>query len=154
MKKKFKFLNKVTIQKQLYKYFGNKLELDYLYNTDEKNISKTFLFSVFIAFIPIPMQMLLIAFLSIKFRFNIILGVSLAWITNPISMPFIYYLEYKVGNLFFHSDIDFKFDTTWILNNIDNIFVQLYTGAFIFAFSFSILSFFASKLFFYIKKKI
>jgi hypothetical protein len=153
MKKKFNLLSKETIQKQLYKYFGNKLEFDYLYNTDEKNISKTFFFSIFVAFIPIPMQMLIIAFLSIKFRFNIIIGVSLAWITNPLSMPFIYYLEYKVGNLFFNNDIDFQFETSWILNNLENIFLQLYVGAFIFSIVFSILAFFLSKLFFYIKKK-
>jgi len=150
-----KFLNKNKIKEQLSKYFGDKLDLDYLYCTDNKNISRTLLFSIFVAFIPIPMQMLIIAFLSIKFRFNIILGVSLAWITNPISMPFIYYLEYKIGSIIFaNGNVEFQFDTTWIYQNIDNIFLQLYTGALFLSFIFSFSAYFISKIFFKIKKKL
>lgn len=52
----------------------------------------------FVAFLPIPFQMLLATLLAILFRANIIFAIAMTWISNPITMVPIIYLIYSVGD--------------------------------------------------------
>jgi hypothetical protein len=55
---------------------------------------------VFVAFTPtIGLQMLLIFFVTSLFRANAAAGVPMAWITNPATIPPIFYWNYRVGCL-------------------------------------------------------
>jgi len=55
---------------------------------------------VFVAFTPtIGLQMLLIFFLTSLFRVNVAAGVPMAWLTNPLTIPLIFYWNYRVGCL-------------------------------------------------------
>jgi len=55
---------------------------------------------IFIAFTPtIGLQMLVIFFLTSLFRANAAAGVPMAWITNPATIPPIYYWNYRIGCL-------------------------------------------------------
>jgi len=52
---------------------------------------------LFAAFMPIPLQMLLAAMLAIAVRGNMPIGVSLVWLTNPVTMPPVFYCSYQIG---------------------------------------------------------
>lgn len=52
---------------------------------------------VFTAFLPIPMQMLVAALLAIAWRANLAISISLVWLTNPVTMPVVFYCTYKLG---------------------------------------------------------
>ncbi|MDR6960671.1 uncharacterized protein (DUF2062 family) [Pseudomonas brassicacearum] len=52
---------------------------------------------LFAAFLPIPLQMLLAAALAITVRGNIPIAVSLVWLTNPITMPAVFFCTYQTG---------------------------------------------------------
>ena len=52
---------------------------------------------LFAAFIPMPMQMLLAAGLAVWIRSNLPISVGLVWLTNPITMPPVFYCTYKLG---------------------------------------------------------
>ena len=55
---------------------------------------------VFIAFTPtIGLQMLLIFFLTSLFRANAAAGVPMAWLTNPATIPPVFYWNYRIGCL-------------------------------------------------------
>jgi hypothetical protein len=55
---------------------------------------------VFVAFTPtIGVQMLLIFFLTSLFRANAAAGVPMAWLTNPATIPPVFYWNYRVGCL-------------------------------------------------------
>ena len=55
---------------------------------------------VFIAFTPtIGIQMLLIFFATSLFRANAAAGVPMAWITNPLTIPPVFYWNYRIGCL-------------------------------------------------------
>jgi len=55
---------------------------------------------VFIAFTPtIGVQMLLIFFVTSLFRANAAAGVPMAWLTNPATIPPVFYWNYRVGCL-------------------------------------------------------
>jgi uncharacterized protein (DUF2062 family) len=85
----------------------------------------------FVAFIPMPMQMVAVLAVLPFFKFNALIGISLVWITNPVTMPIIYYVEYLTGNfILMRDDIqDVQITLEWFSENIDNIFIPLYTGA-------------------------
>jgi len=111
-----------------------------LLSINRRMVSRAILVGMFIAMIPMPMQMLAVILVVPFFRFNVPLGVSLVWITNPFTMPFIYYIEYITGNLLLRQEGINNMEMTleWFQNNIGDIFLPLYVGTFFYSFLFSI----------------
>jgi len=52
---------------------------------------------VFCAFIPLPIQTLSAAGLSIIFKMNLPISILFSFITNPLTIPFIFFYSYKLG---------------------------------------------------------
>ncbi len=111
-----------------------------LLSVNRRMVSRAVLVGLFIAMIPMPMQMLAVVIVSPFFRFNVPIGVSLVWITNPFTMPFIYYIEYLTGNLLLMQDgvNDIQLSMDWFTQNIGDIFVPLYVGTAFYSVLFSI----------------
>ncbi len=68
-----------------------------LWNFNRKSIARAFAVGLFCAFIPVPFQMLLAAPGAVIFSANLPLSIALVWITNPLTMPPIFYGCYKLG---------------------------------------------------------
>ncbi len=68
-----------------------------LWNFNRKSIARAFAIGLFCAFIPVPFQMLLAAPGAVIFSANLPLSIALVWITNPLTMPPIFYGCYKLG---------------------------------------------------------
>ena len=101
-----------------------------LLSVNRKMVSRAILVGLFIAMIPMPLQMLAVVLISPFFRFNVPIGVSLVWITNPFTMPVIYYIEYMTGNFLLMREgvNDIELTMQWFTDNIGSIFVPLYVG--------------------------
>ena len=101
-----------------------------LLTVNRKMVSRAILVGMFIAMIPMPMQMLAVILVAPFFRFNVPIGVSLVWITNPFTMPVIYYVEYLTGNFLLGKEgvCDIELTMKWFTDNIENIFIPLYVG--------------------------
>jgi len=101
-----------------------------LLSVNRKMVSRAVLVGIFIAMIPMPMQMLAVILVAPFFRFNVPIGVSLVWITNPFTMPVIYYVEYYTGNFLLRREgvCDIELTMQWFTDNIGNIFIPLYVG--------------------------
>ncbi len=100
MKKTFKRFSPDPQELKDHKHLGwlsKHLHDPSLWNFNRRSISKAFAVGLFCAFIPIPFQMLLAAPGAVIFSANLPLSVALVWITNPITMPPIYYGCYKLG---------------------------------------------------------
>lgn len=110
---------------------------------NRKTVLRAIFIGMFIAFIPMPFQMLAIILISLLFHFNVPIGIFLVWITNPLTMPFIYYAEYQVGNFIIMNDgvLDVELSMEWFTDNFQNIFIPLYVGALSFSLLFSTLSY-------------
>jgi len=146
-----KLSNSQKIQAFLVKY---NIPQVYLSKSREM-VTNAFLIGLFVALIPIPMQMLVIV-LSMKFyKFNLPVAIALCWITNPLTMPFVYYIEYSIGSFILNSDIaTMKMTIEWFQNNLKDIFIPLYLGAFILASFVSVSIYFLVNIFWiYMVKK-
>ena len=84
-----------------------------LWNWNRKSISKAFAVGLFCAFLPIPFQMVVAATLAVAFSANILLSISLVWVTNPVTMGPIFYFTYKLGCIILDTRIDPYFSFSW-----------------------------------------
>ena len=105
--------NKIRQHKSL-KIFGRLLHDANLWHLNRRSARGAFAVGLFFAFIPVPFQMMLAAALAILFRVNLPLSVALVWITNPLTMPPIFYGSYLVGTLLLgHPKQHFHFEPSW-----------------------------------------
>lgn len=111
-----------------------------LLSINRRMVSRAFLVGMFIAMIPMPLQMLAVMLVVPFFRFNVPIGVSLVWITNPFTMPFIYYIEYLTGNFLLMQEgvHDIQLTMDWFTENIGDIFIPLYVGTLFYSVTFSV----------------
>lgn len=119
-----------------------------LWNFNRKSISKAFAVGLFCAFIPVPFQMLLAAPGAILFRANLPLSIALVWITNPLTMPPIFYACYKLGAWILGVGIeqDFVMSLEYVWRVFDTIWQPFLLGCLIVSIVSSITSYFAIQL--------
>jgi len=85
---------------------------------------------LFWGFIPMPMQMLAVMATTPFLRFNVPIAISMVWLSNPFTMPPMYYVEYLTGNFLLGREgiDDIEMTVEWFSDNIGDIFVPLYVG--------------------------
>jgi uncharacterized protein (DUF2062 family) len=110
-----------------------KIPIEYIQIT-RRMVSNAVLIGVLIAFIPMPFQMLVVLAFIPFVRFNVPIALAMCWITNPLTMPFIYYIEYITGSFLLGIEIkNVEMSIDWFIDNMGNIFIPLYFGAFIYS---------------------
>ena len=106
-----------------------KIPREYL-SINRKSIARGVLIGLFWGFIPMPMQMLAVLSVTPFIRFNVPIAISMVWLSNPITMPFMYYMEYQTGNFLLGNEglenIELTLD--WFSNNWNKILTPLYVG--------------------------
>ena len=114
------------IKKFINKY---KIPREYL-SVNRKSISRGVLIGLFWAFIPMPMQMLAVLTLTPFIKFNVPIAISMVWLSNPLTMPFMYYIEYLTGNFLLGNESLNNIELTldWFSNHWDKIIIPLYIG--------------------------
>lgn len=111
-----KFLpNPDTIKNNRFlKVFGPVIHEPQLWHLTRHSVAKAFFVGLFFAFWPVPFQMVLAAGGAIIIRANLPLSIALVWITNPITMPFLFGLAYFVGSSALgHEATEFEFELSW-----------------------------------------
>jgi uncharacterized protein len=91
---------------------------------------------LFFALMPVPGQTVFAALFSIWFRVNLPLAVVITLLTNPLTMPPIFYLSYKLGATIIGHPIErihFEMTWAWVEGTLMNIWPALLTGSLILA---------------------
>lgn len=78
-------------------FLGDKLHDPNLWHLNRCSVAMAFAVGLFCAWIPTPGQMAIAAIGAFHFRGNLPISVGLVWITNPLTMPPLFYFAYLVG---------------------------------------------------------
>ena len=148
------FKNKIPTKEQLKNNkslaFLNKFIHDpNLWHSNKHSISGAFAVGLFFAWVPVPFQMILATIGAILFRVNLPISVALVWLTNPITMPPMFYAAYRVGLLVLGqtSQIEhFHFSYEWLEKMMSFIWQPFLMGCFIFGVASSVLGYISVRL--------
>jgi len=116
-----------------------------LWHINRYSASMAFFVGLFVAFMPIPGQMIVAALLAVVLSCNLPLSVGLVWITNPITMPAIFYLAYKVGAMIVEvplQEVEFELSFYWLSNSLYQIWKPFLLGCLICGLFFGSLGYF------------
>jgi len=113
--------------------FGYLVDDANLFHINRHSTSKAVFIGLFVGMIPFPIgQIVLAAFLAIKVRSNLPLTVSLVWISNPLTIPFIYYAQYRLGCSILLIEpvlLSIELSWAWLEQNIALIGLPLLVGS-------------------------
>jgi uncharacterized protein (DUF2062 family) len=102
-----------------------------LWHINRYSASMAFFVGLFLAFIPVPGQMLIAALAAVLLRCNLPLSVGLVWLTNPLTVPAIFFLAYQVGALIIDvpvMDVQFEVSIEWLETTLVKIWRPLVVG--------------------------
>jgi len=140
LKRVFPSPDKIKEIKALH-FLGDVLHEPNLWHINRHSVSKAFLVGIFWCFIPMPFQMIAAAFVAIWFNANLPISVALVWISNPLTMPPMFYFNYLVGAFILNRpsvDYEFQLSWQWLSDKLVDVGIPLYVGSLVCAIVFSI----------------
>ncbi|WP_136248555.1 DUF2062 domain-containing protein [Halomonas borealis] len=103
-----------------------------LWMLSRRSVANAFFVGLSCALLPIPFQMALAALGAWALRANLPLSVSLVWITNPLTMPLIFYGNYRLGAWLLElpaRDAPTNLSTEWVTEQLLDALPALATGS-------------------------
>lgn len=114
------------------RHFGILLHNPDLWHLNRHSVAGSFFIGLFTAFIPLPFQMVIAAALAIAFHVNLPIAVALVWITNPLTMPALFFFAYKVGTwimgVSLAGDFTFELSLRWFIDGMDAVWQPFLVG--------------------------
>lgn len=112
--------------------FGARLHDGNLWHLNRRSVSGAVAVGVFWAFVPMPFQMVAAAACAIWLRVNLPISVALVWITNPLTMPPVWYATYRLGAWLLglpRQNIPFELTVPNLVSRLQDIWQPLYLGS-------------------------
>lgn len=132
-------------QNRVINMFGTLLHDANLWHLNRKSARGAFALGLFNAFVPVPFQMYLSALGAVIFKVNLPLSVGLVWISNPLTMPPLFYGCYLVGEWILGPtghNFAFELSWDWLVNSISTIGPTFLFGCLVTGLFFSVASYF------------
>lgn len=104
----------------------------YLWHLNRRSVARAFFIGIFVAFIPTPMQMAIAATIAVLFSANIPVSIALVWISNPITMPPLFYATYRFGAWMMgrqQQSFEFELSFEWLFHELGSMWQPLYLGS-------------------------
>ncbi|MDZ7809874.1 MAG: DUF2062 domain-containing protein [Arhodomonas sp.] len=111
---------------------GRLLEDPFLLHLNRRSVAGAVAVGLFTAFLPLPGQMAIAAALAILIRVNLVLAVALVWISNPLTIPPMFYFSYMVGTWLIGTPVfhtGFEPTLAWFWNEMAVIWKPLLLGS-------------------------
>jgi uncharacterized protein (DUF2062 family) len=124
------------------KFLGTLLHDPNILHLNRRSVAGAFSVGLFFAFVPVPFQMVLAAIGAIVARVNLPISVALVWITNPLTMPPIFYFAYKVGTWILNTpiqNVEFQLSFEWLMQELGLIWQPFLLGCLVCGIGFAML---------------
>jgi len=123
--------HEIRNHKTLRMFFGELLHDPNLWHINRRSVVNAFMVGLFFAWWPVPFQMVLAAGGAILIRGNLPLSVGLVWITNPLTMPPMFYSAYVFGTWVTgapEKEFSMELSFEWLINELSRIWLPFLTG--------------------------
>lgn len=114
--------------------FGRLLHDPNLWHLNRYSVSTAFSVGLFWAFVPVPFQMVFAAGFAILVRSNLPISIALVWLTNPLTMPPLFYFAYRIGAWVLGQQLQgfhFELSFAWLGAHLKVIGLPFFLGCFI-----------------------
>lgn len=108
------------------------LEDPFLLHLNRRSVAGGVAVGLFVAFLPMPGQMVVAALLAVLLRVNLVISVVLVWVSNPLTIPPMFYFAYVVGTWLLGSPVvhtAFEPTLAWVLHEFTQIWQPLLLGS-------------------------
>jgi uncharacterized protein len=112
--------------------FSRGLQHANLWHLNRESVSGACAVGLFWAFIPSPTQMLPAAATAIALRVNLPLSLALVWLANPLTMPPMFYFNYRVGSWLLNQperEFSFELSGDWLTRELGALWQPLFLGS-------------------------
>lgn len=142
--------------------FGSLLHDPNIWHLNRRSVSGAFFVGLFCGWIPVPFQMVIAAAVAIMVRANLPISVALVWITNPITMPPMFYFAYKIGVWVLGTPahkFNFELSFGWLMAELGQIWQPFLLGCFLLGLSTALAGYLLARVFWrfhilqYLKKR-
>jgi uncharacterized protein (DUF2062 family) len=102
-----------------------------LWSLNRRTVSGGVGLGLFIAFVPVPLQMVVAAVVAVAARVNLPIAVAMVLVTNPLTVPPLYWTAYEVGAVMLQRPplgLDGIPGLSWFLDAIGQIWQPLLLG--------------------------
>jgi len=130
-------------------YFGTLLHNPNLWHFNRRSIAGAFALGIFCAFIPVPFQMVIAAAGAIALHVNLPVSVLMVWVSNPITMPAIFYGCYLLGAWILQTspqEFSFELSLHWLSDSLGHIWEPFLLGCLVAGICFSLIGYFGMRL--------
>lgn len=125
-----------TKQHRFLAFFGERIHESALWHINRRSVALAVFVGLFCAWVPIPFQTISALLLAFWWRCNIPISVGLIWITNPITLPPMFYAAYRLGAFLLDRPAQFslkhiQMSPDWFVNEVSLIWQPLLLGSLI-----------------------
>ena len=117
----------------LVRLFGRALQNPNLWHLNRHSVSMAVAVGLFAAFMPVPVQMVLAAAGAVAFGCNLPVSVVVVWVSNPITMPPLFFASYKFGAWLLNQtpqSVHFEMSVEWLFTKLVDIWQPFLLGCF------------------------
>lgn len=140
------------IKKQnTFRFLGQLLHEPRLWHLNRRSVSGAFAVGLFMALVPFPVQMAGAALMAVVFRVNLAISVTLVWLSNPLTIPPLFYFAYLIGHWILGGQArqfaHMQLTVAWFQTEFGLIWAPLLLGSFLLGMTLSAAGFFGIRIF-------
>ena len=136
-------------QRQQLGFLGDILHDPNIFHLNRHSAAGGIALGLFFSFMPVPGQTLLAGLAAIYFRVNLPLAMLFVFVSNPITIPPLFYFAYRTGAFMLQEnpvELDFEFSADWLGGVIYDIWDALLLGCFTLAATSALVSYFTVRM--------
>ena len=118
----------------LRRVFGQPLLSPGLWHLNRGSVAWAVSIGLFMAWVPVPFQMILAAGVAILVRCNLPVAVALVWISNPVTVAPLFFAAQKLGEWMLDvppGDFRIELSLRWLLDELGKVWEPFLLGCFV-----------------------